>query len=392
MTTKIKNGKPKKKANGEGSLYYSKALQKWVGQYTTSTGRKTITQKKNENVSDFKKRFNKCITQINDGTYIERSKITFINILKEYVENKYTTNQVSASTYKRDLYILREIEKTCTYITDMPIQRITVAHIKKVLPNMIVYSNSIIEKMYRFFNKAFKIALSERLITFNPMENEEIKKPKSIKQTKRVEALTVQQHKKLLEVLLSKKVNKKYADIILLQLYTGMRIGEVLALSKDCINIKESKITVYRTLTRDINDRTIIGKTTKTVTGSRTFYINESALNLCKKILTSKVTNINNLLFFDYSKNNIITPSQVNCYLKRLNEKYKIADNIHTHMLRHTFATRFIEAGGNPKVLQVILGHKKIEITLNTYASVLNDFSFEETNKYSNYLQKVGIM
>ena len=53
---------------------------------------------------------------------------------------------------------------------------ITVAHIKKVLPYMTIYSNSIIEKMYRFFNKAFKIALSEKLIIFNPMENEEIKK------------------------------------------------------------------------------------------------------------------------------------------------------------------------------------------------------------------------
>lgn len=388
---KSKNGNPKKKANGEGSLYYSNTLNKWIGQFSTSTGRKTITQRKNESVSDFKKRFNKCIAQINEGTYIERSKITFINILKEYVENKYNTNQVSASTYKRDLYILNEILATCSYITDMPIQKITVAHIKKVLPYMTVYSNSIIDKMYRFFNKAFKIALSEKLIISNPMENEEIKKPKSKKQTRKVEALTIRQHKKLLNVLLSEKVNKKYANILLLQLYTGMRIGEVLALSKDCINIEESKITVYRTLSRDVNDKTIMGSSTKTASGSRTFYIDKPALELCKKIMGNKITNIHGLLFYDYSKNDFITPSQVNCYLKRLNVKYKIVNNIHTHMLRHTFATRFIEAGGNPKVLQMILGHKKIEITLNTYASVLNQFNIEETQKYSNYLQEMGI-
>ena len=392
MEKQIKRSGTKKKANGEGSLYYSNTLKKWVGQYTTGIGRKTITQRKNESISDFKKRFNKSITQINEGTYIERSKVTFIGILKEYVENKYTTNQVSASTYKRDKYILKELEKTCSYITDMPIQKITVYHIKKVLPNMTIYSNSIIDKMYRFVNKAFKIALSERIITFSPMENEEIKKPKSIKQTRKVEALTLEQHKRLIEILKNEKVNKKYSDIILLQLYTGMRIGEVLALSKDCINMSEGKITVYRTLTRDANDKTIMGKTTKTYAGNRTFYINEIALKLCKKILSNKIANINNLLFYDYEKDDYITPSQVNCYLKRLNEKYKIVENIHTHMLRHTFATRFIEAGGNPKVLQSILGHKKIEITLNTYASVLNDFSIGETNKFTNYLQKTGVM
>lgn len=389
---KIRTQRNKSKGNGEGTIYISSKTGLHVGQYVLDGKRHSVYQRKNEKIGDFKARFNKIITSINEGTYIEKSKKTLINILNEYVENKYNTNQVSPATYKRDLYILEELKSTCKAIIDMPIQKITISHIKKVLPNMTIYSNSIIDKMYRFLNKAFKIALSERIIIYNPMENESIKKPKSQKATKKVEALTIEEHKHLLQVLQSENVNKKYANIILMQLYTGMRIGEVLALSKDCIDLKNGTIKVYRTLTRNDKDKTIMGKGTKTNAGSRTFYISENTIILLKEILNNKIMNMQNLLFYDYEKNDYITPSQVNCYLKRLNEKYNITSNMHTHMLRHTFATRFIEAGGNPKVLQVILGHSKIDITLNTYTSVLEKFNKDETSKYTDYLQEVGIV
>lgn len=55
-------------------------------------------------------------------------------------------------------------------------------------------------------------------------------------------------------------------------------------------------------------------------------------------------------------------------------------------MLSHTYATRCIEAGINHVVLQRILGHKNIETTLNTYASVFNTFKEDEIEKVNTYL------
>lgn len=90
-------------------------------------------------------------------------------------------------------------------------------------------------------------------------------------------------------------------------------------------------------------------------------------------------------------KNCYVTPNELNCYLKRICVKYNICKHIHTHMLRHTYATRFIEAGGSAKVLQNLLGHKDIETTLNTYTSVFDQFTETENEKYVNYMNKIGL-
>ena len=75
----------------------------------------------------------------------------------------------------------------------------------------------------------------------------------------KVEVLTVAEQKELITVL--EKIDHKYKHIILLALYTGMRIGEILALTRDNVNLKDNTLTIERTLTRDKNDKVILGST-----------------------------------------------------------------------------------------------------------------------------------
>ena len=372
-----------------GTIYRNKATQKLAAQFTIDGKRKAIAQRKNETEKEFKKRFTQILNDINQGNYIESVNITFLDILKEHIDTKYKTNQVVGRTHLRDLETVKQIEKCCKDFVKLPIQKITVFHIKKALPNLIKYSNNTIDKIYRLINKTFKIAVSDRIINYNPMESESIKKPKSNKEDKKVTALTIEEHKKLIDVL--EKNEHKYNNIILLQLYTGMRIGEVLALMNKDIDLKNNTITIRRTLTRDEHDKTIMGNTTKTENSKRTILINEKAKVILNKILKQQITNINGMLFYDNQKDTFITPNEINSYLKRLNEKEHIADNLHSHMLRHTFATRCIESGMQSKALQEILGHKKIQTTLDIYTSVFKEFNQVEVEKVNEYLSKQGI-
>lgn len=401
-----KNKKVKSKGNGEGTIYFSETLQKWVAQYVDLDGkRKTITQRKNEKVSDFKKRFANIMNEINNGTYISSNNISLYEILDSYIENNYKTGIIADRTYLRNKETLKLLKTCCKNFINKPIQKVILNDIKISLPNFIenetttkktnekvikIYSQNTIDKLYAMLKRGFKIAFSERIILFNLMDNENLKKPKAKKELTKVEALSIEEQKNLVSIL--ENSTYKYRDIILLALFTGMRIGEVLAITNNNIDLKDNTIKVERTLTRDKNDKVILGNTTKTKKGKRTIYLSNNAISVLKRItLSNTVTNIYNLIFYDYEKNTFITPTEINCFLKRLNEKYKFCDHIHTHMLRHTFATRCIESGMSANVLKEILGHEKIQTTLDTYTSVFEKFNKDENNKYNDYMKQIGM-
>ena len=260
-----KNKKTKQVGNGEGTLYKSETLNCWIFQYYDTSGkRQTMKQRKNESSKDFKVRVTETKNSLNNGTYIEKNNDTFISILEAHIEQKHIDGITSDRSYCRELATINEIKKTCENFINKPIQKISIKDIENSKKNIRKYSNAVISRIWSYIIKAFQIATARRKISYNIMLDETLQKPISERPEKKVKALSLDEEAKFVSILNNEEKEHKFRNILLLQLYTGMRIGECLALSNDCIDFETNTITVYRTLTQDDKYNVIMGEHTKT--------------------------------------------------------------------------------------------------------------------------------
>ena len=72
----------------------------------------------------------------------------------------------------------------------------------------------------------------------------------------------------------------------------------------------------------------------------------------------------------------------------KMNEEIVLLPRFSCHSLRHTFATRLVEAGINIKVIQDVLGHTDISTTMNIYAEATKELKDTEFAKLNNYLME----
>ncbi len=381
-----KNGSPKQKANGDGSFYYSDTLGKWIGQY----GRKTITQRKNESKTDCKRRWENLKSQMKNGTYIEKNKDTLYSILDRHIKQKYKDGTTSPRSYKRNSETLAQIKETCKNFIDRPISKVTIEDIEDAKIKIRKYSPNTISKIWCMLKAGFRIAASRRKILFNIMDDPDLNKPISLKEVKPKEALTKSEEEKLRNILNNEEKEHPYSNIVLLQLNTGMRIGETLARNIDDFNEKDGTLYIWNTLTRSEKDKVIMGEHTKIYNkktqidkGKRTIPLDIEARKILLNIKKSSLKNIMNLFFWDYSKNTFITDGEINSWLSRLNSKYKITEKrLSTHVLRHTKITRLQEAGVPLVVIQYIVGHiEGSKVTNDVYTTVSLDFAIDALTK-----------
>ena len=207
---------------------------------------------------------------------------------------------------------------------------------------------------------------------------DKIKCPKVIE--KQVECFTLEEQKRIeAEVLSSKK--KKYMGIILC-LYTGLRIGELLALTWNDIDLAKGILSVNKTC----HDASINGNhvrvidTPKTENSRRQIPLSKSMIRTIKELKK-------------YSQSEYIIadgkdPVFVRSYQRTFELLLHKLDIPHKgfHSRRHTFATRALECGMDVKSLSEILGHKNATITLNRYAHSLWEHKAEMMDKVSKML------
>lgn len=387
-----RNKKTKSVGNGEMEPYWSETLQCWVWQYyDTQNKRQTLKQKKRETKKQYWARYIEIKQSLNNGTYIEKRNDTLKNIISKYIEQKLNDGDIQPRSYKREQDTLKMLERCCSFI-NKPIQKVTLQDIQNSKENMKAYAPSVIDKMWMLLSKGFAIAVSPsvKLIIFDIMKDENLKKPISNKKTRKVKPLTPTERKKLEHILDNEERNHKYRNIVKMEWLTSMRIGETLARSKDDVKEKKTILHIHNTLTTDENSNIVLSEYTKTYNketgvdeGKRNFPISGELKTIVDEQLSKKITNMHGLLFWNYEKNTFITPQEVNSWLYRLNRKYNISeDGLHNHRLRHDRITQWAEAGVDLRAIQYFAGHVEgSNITDAVYVDVSQEYAFEQFRK-----------
>lgn len=155
---------------------------------------------------------------------------------------------------------------------------------------------------------------------------------------------------------------------ILICMNTGMRIGEVCALTWGDVDIKQGVIHVNKTLERiyiidgDSKHTELIISTPKTRNSNREIPITKSLLKVLKPLKAI----VSDSFYVLTNDENPTEPRTYRNYYKQLLHRLDIPA-LKFHGLRHSFATRCIESQCDYKTVSVILGHANISTTLNLY-------------------------
>lgn len=375
-------GRPK--GNKGGYVFYDKSRNRWVVEYyviSSKTQEEKLTRKSFIDEKEAKDYFSSIQCQKGNELFIKNNGIPLNELMRANLKRKFDMNLLGETQFSRVTKTIEKLEQNELF--HRKIEDLTSEEIQRYLNSLKEnYSNSYIKKIYEQISQAFNFAINRGYIIRNPLMD--VVKPKSMKKDKVVRAMEIEEQQKFTEYLESKTIKEEpYKNVFLIQMFMGLRVGEALALRYGDIDLIKNVINVNKTLTKDKNERVIMGDSTKTYAGIREVPIPEFIRDSIIEQMVIAKNNPDKQLFIS-NNGKLIDGKNVNRVLKERLSKLGI-EGITTHSLRHTYGTRCVEAGMRAVALQRLMGHTDVSITLNTYTSVFNKYKESELEKVNQY-------
>ena len=304
------------------------------------------------------------------------------NWLKEWLQN-----YIKPSTKKRTFNQYSKIIQThiLPYLGDLKLEELTPLIIQKFITKLSINGNkctgkglsaSYIRMIVSIIKNSLKAA---HLISYLPNYTlDKVNYPKIIE--KKIECFTINEQKKI-EFAAKTTKKDKYLGIILC-LYTGLRIGELLALTWNDIDFEKNILIISKTCYDSSEEGTRIRNINipKTKNSIREIPLPTKILEMLKEMKKKSKCE-----FVIAEGEKFVFMRSYQRTFELLLKKLKIPHK-GFHSLRHTFATRALECGMDVKTLSEILGHKNPTITLNRYVHSLWEHKKEMMNKLSMLL------
>ena len=373
--------------NQGASLFYRKDRNTWIVQYYI----KDINNKKKSRKKSFKEKaeaesfLEEFMYKKDNKKFIKNNGITLKTIIVSNTKKKMESDIISEGQFMRINKTLKQMPED---LLNTNIEEISEEDLQNYLNTLKNYSNSSIKKFYELLSQAFRSAFERDYIMLNPMKN--VIRQKSNKRDKKVRALTIEEQEIFTDFLIKQDIkNTPYKNVFLIQMFTGMRIGEVLALKVTDIDLAHNIINVEHTISVDAEEKTIMKDTPKSFNGMReiplTIYLKPYIIEQMK---IAKINNHKENLLFVNRNGGYVDHRIANRILKKiLINEFNIKD-ISTHSLRHTFGTRCAECDIKEVAIQRIMGHSSINATLDNYVDVSEKLKESELEKVYSYFKE----
>lgn len=336
--------------------------KKWCGEEKINGKLKTVYGKTKK---ECKAKLDLLIVDAaNYGEELDKTKIVVSDWLYKYLfTNIYS--RVANSTFDRYMNLYNKHVKDSDF-GKMKLTSVKQLNVQEYFNNTKISASG--QGMLRYLlRQAFDVAINNNFIRTNPVIN--IKIESKSKTTREVDVFTLEEQEKFISVL----HETRYRLFFLTALFTGMRLGELVALKWPNVDLENNTITVMETYKRTVAynpdgtfEHIIDKKTPKTKNSIRTIPI--------PQFLVDELNTLDHTTehVFTSSTGRHMTPDNTRRLQKSLCKKAQIPYH-NFHALRHTYATRLIENRVDVKTISELLGHADVNITLTTYVHSTND-------------------
>jgi integrase len=361
----------KRRSRGEGTIY-QRSDGLWVAQITLPDDKRKTKYSKDQKTA--REWLLALRNQLRDGLLPEDDKITvsqfFGRFTNEVLQYKVKPKTLDSYTSLINLHIL----PTLGYIKliDLKPYHLQELYNQKKQSGL---SNRTVQYIHAVIHRTLQQALRWGMVARKVSNLVEAPRPDK----KTPVTFTIEESKRFLEFVKDDRLYPLYATAI----GCGLRLGELLALDFSDLNFKANTISVKRNLQYIRGKGLVIGepKSSKSIRSVVMPGLVVDALREHHQ-RTGKVSG----WVFATSNGTPFSPRNIQRHFKITLEKAGLP-YIHFHSLRHFTATSLLLAGVHPKVVQEMLGHSQISVTMDIYSHVLPTMQEEAADKLNQLLR-----
>ena len=238
-------------------------------------------------------------------------------------------------------------------------------------------------KSIPLINRLLEQARKMQIISNNPVDL--ITKPKKRKVPgKKIKFLTKEELKEILEYTKNSKYPPYVYTCMYLLAYTGIRIGEAVALKWDDLDIENKTLTIKATQSRNTQGRIYTNESPKTSTSNRILPIDESTIDVLLSWKSIQNSIVSTPYIFSINHNKPLTSVIFYIHFTTISKNFN--KHITPHTFRHTHCSLLFEAGASIKEIQERLGHSNPTVTLSVYTHLNKNKTKDTVNKFIAHL------